>query len=213
MADLKKTVEEAGMSNVRISKRRSRPRWMLWVVALTPLVGASLFGAGAAHGYTNINLWIAETASTQAGGHPDIGIHAGYDTRILNNGGEPPGEPCNACQDPRDIVTHLPTGFIGSPSQIPQCSLADFATEKCSTDTQVGLFMLYLLRSSKAKSTTAIPTRKGSSPRSTTCLLTPMRRRSSGLLRRSSNSPDRSASTLAPRATTGSMRPRSTSST
>jgi hypothetical protein len=89
-------------------------------------------------------LWIAETSSTQAGGHPDIGLHAAYDTRVIHNEGEPPGEPCNACQDPRDVITHLPTGFIGSPSQIPQCSLADFAIEKCSTDTQVGVFMLYL---------------------------------------------------------------------
>ena len=107
-------------------------------------VGSSIFGTTTAQAYTAIDNWLAETMSTQAGGHPDIGIHASYDTRVINNGGGPPGEPCNACQDPRDVIVHFPTGFIGSPSQIPQCSLADFATEQCSTDTQVGVFMLYL---------------------------------------------------------------------
>ena len=144
MGDVRKAREEARMIGVPVLKRRGRPWLVLLVIGLAVLWATVVFGSGAAQAYTNINLWIAETASTQAGGHPDIGIHAAYDTRVINNGGEPPGDPCNACQDPRDIVTHLPTGFIGSPSQIPQCSLADFATEKCSTDTQVGLFMLYL---------------------------------------------------------------------
>ena len=124
---------------------KTRRRWIARIVALVvPSSGSGSSVPTSAQAYTAIDNWLAETMSTQAGGHPDIGIHASYDTRVINNGGGPPGEPCNACQDPRDVIVHFPTGFIGSPSQIPQCSLADFATEQCSTDTQVGVFMLYL---------------------------------------------------------------------
>ncbi len=126
------------------SVRRRPGLRLLFPIALAAFVGIAALGAGMAQGYANIDYWRAETMSTQAGGHPDIGIHVSYDTRVIHNGEEPAGQPCNACQDPRDIVVHFPTGFIGSPSQVPQCAMADFATEKCSTDTQVGVFMLYL---------------------------------------------------------------------
>ena len=127
-------------------RRASKMRWQLVriLVVLAAMTAGPVVFADSAQAYAGITSWFAETSSTQAGGHPDISIHAGFDTRAVNNGGEPPGEPCNFCQDPRNVVTHFPAGFIGSPSQLPQCSLAAFALSECPQDTQVGVFMLPL---------------------------------------------------------------------
>jgi len=131
--------KEAKVRGVVMRNRRGR------TVGALIFATATMFLAlvGNLQAYTNINHWITRTSSTQAGGHPDIELHISADNRSYNKAEKPPGQPCNACQDPRDIITHLPTGFIGSPSQLPQCDLADFATNECSSDTQVGVFGLF----------------------------------------------------------------------
>ena len=67
----------------------------------------------------------------------------------------PPPGTCD-CQDVEGIDIHFPTGFIGSPTSIPQCSLADFSTGKCPVNAQVGEVDLGLHRS-QARSTTCRP--------------------------------------------------------
>jgi hypothetical protein len=126
-----------------MSRGSALRRWLALAGVLAAVASIAAIAAGSAQGYAYINHWITRTSSTQAGGHPDIEIHAAFDNRFFHEGPEAPGEPCNACQDPRDILTHLPTGFIGSPSQLPQCDLSDFATNECPSDTQVGVFGLF----------------------------------------------------------------------
>jgi hypothetical protein len=95
-----------------------------------------LFGAicaGSAHAYNEVHFWEAKPSSSQAGGHPDLQVHVGYNNRAG----------CSECSDGRDLITQMPTGFTGSPSELPQCTLADFGMNKCPSDTQVGVFGLF----------------------------------------------------------------------
>jgi hypothetical protein len=89
--------------------------------------------AGSAQADPEVTFWEAKPSSTQAGGHPDLQIHVAYGNRAS----------CEDCSDARDVIQQLPTGFIGSPAELPQCSLADFAIKKCPPDTQIGVFGLF----------------------------------------------------------------------
>jgi hypothetical protein len=89
--------------------------------------------AGPAQAHNQVTLWEAKPSSTQAGAHPDLQIHVYYGSRVA----------CDDCSDARNIIQQQPTGFIGSPSELPQCSLAQFATKECPPDTQVGVFGLF----------------------------------------------------------------------
>ena len=64
--------------------------------------------------------------------------------RRLHDDLDPPGQtfdPCN-CEDARVLDTHFPTGFIGDPHAIAQCSLVQFTLAKCPVDSQVGVLDL-----------------------------------------------------------------------
>ena len=80
-------------------------------------------------------------STNQAGGHPDVEIHATFDGRHTENGvtvERPPGD-CN-CEDAQGLDIHLPTGFSGSPHNVPECTLAQFSQTRCPVDSQVGIF-------------------------------------------------------------------------
>ena len=77
---------------------------------------------------------LASTAlpsTSQAGGHPDVAF-----SFAVGNRAQIPS-PC-ACNDPKNIFVHLPTGLIGNPHATPQCALSAFAANECPADSQIG---------------------------------------------------------------------------
>jgi hypothetical protein len=74
------------------------------------------------------------TSSTQAGGHPDLNVFFWLGNRTSQ---QIPPPTCD-CQDPSDILVHLPTGVIGDPHAAPRCTATDFGNFECPTDSQVG---------------------------------------------------------------------------
>ena len=74
----------------------------------------------------------ATPSNTQAGGHPDIA----FPFRIGNR--QYSSSSC-ACSDAKDVVVHLPTGLIGNPHSTPQCTIAQFSSDQCPVDSQLGV--------------------------------------------------------------------------
>jgi hypothetical protein len=83
---------------------------------------------------TPINTFEAVPTTTQAGGHPDLGITFSVSNRAIQNS----VNPC-ACEDAKDVTVHLPAGFIGNPHATPRCSIADFSSDTCPIDSQLGM--------------------------------------------------------------------------
>jgi hypothetical protein len=90
----------------------------------------ALFPAAARAG-TAILAFSAVPSTTQAGGHPDYSVHFSLSSH------ETDLDPCD-CKDAKDVTAHLPTGLIGNPHAVPQCNIADFASDHCPVDSQVG---------------------------------------------------------------------------
>ena len=109
--------------------------------AMALLVCAFMWlSAGEAQAYTGINEFSTVQSDTQAGGHPDIEIHANFDNRIIKNGEQlPPVTGGCGCDDPEIIDIQLPTGFIGDPHAVPRCTLALFSEQSCAPESQVGV--------------------------------------------------------------------------
>ena len=91
---------------------------------------------------TPILSYSAVPGSTQAGGHPDLEVQFELGNRFfqfppLQPGAESQSE-CQ-CQDAKDATVHLPAGFIGNPHATPQCTIAEFSSDTCPIDSQVGI--------------------------------------------------------------------------
>jgi hypothetical protein len=117
-----------------ISSGRAAGTAKSMVLMLAGLTSALLLWAGSARADTPITFFDAAPTTTQAGGHPDLGITFQVLNRQLLNS----EDPCQ-CQDARDVTIHLPTGFIGNPHATPRCSLADFSADTCPIDSQLGV--------------------------------------------------------------------------
>jgi len=83
---------------------------------------------------TPITQFTAVPSTTQAGGHPDVEIQFDVKDRKLQKS----QSACN-CEDAKNADVHLPTGFIGNPHATPQCTLAEFSSDSCPIDSQVGI--------------------------------------------------------------------------
>lgn len=100
------------------------------------VVAASLAAfAASAQAKVPIYSFSAQPASTalQAGAHPDVAFNFEIGNRMQNS-----PNPCD-CEDARNILVHLPTGLIGNPHSTPQCTIAQFTSNKCPPDSQVGV--------------------------------------------------------------------------
>lgn len=93
-----------------------------WLCVLSP---------GLSQAFTIHSFSVVPT-STQAGGHPDVDVHFTNETSFDEG-------TVSGSNDPRDIVVHLPTGLIGNPHAAPICTPAEFATDKCNPDSQIGV--------------------------------------------------------------------------
>lgn len=108
-------------------------------IALAALLGVALIAclglASSAPAATGIFEFDGAPSTTQAGGHPNIDFLIANKTRR-----DAPALPC-ACDDPRTVEFHFPTGFIGNPHALPRCTLAEFNQSACPADSQVGVFV------------------------------------------------------------------------
>jgi hypothetical protein len=112
-----------------------RARLALCAAALAiAAIGGALLPA-LAQADNQIEKFIAEPSTTQAGGHPNIATEVKFGNRLTNP------SPCN-CSDGRAVTISLPTGVIGNPHAAPVCSLADFSKNQCAVGTQVGFAWL-----------------------------------------------------------------------
>jgi hypothetical protein len=102
------------------------------LAGVAALLATLALNTGTAHAL-DIREFKAGPSFTQAGGHPDVTVEYAGETRY--NPDIP--EHCK-CNDPRDVIVSLPTGFIGNPHATPQCKAADFARNTCPADSQIG---------------------------------------------------------------------------
>jgi hypothetical protein len=110
---------------------RSAVRRLALLTTLTAT--AFLLVAGtAAHASVPIFSYNALPSTTEAGAHPDVEF-----SFKLGNRQEDP-TPC-ACNDARNVTVHLPAGLIANPHAVPQCTTAEFASEQCPVDSQIGV--------------------------------------------------------------------------
>jgi hypothetical protein len=107
---------------------------------LSTLACGLLLGVPNSQAGTAINAYTAEASTNQAGGHPDVTVRAEFDNRETEEGKElPPPSPEECfCEDAETISFELPTGFIGNPNAIAECTLADFSLDLCPVESQIG---------------------------------------------------------------------------
>ena len=74
-------------------------------------------------------------SSTEAGGHPNVTINLEYRQ-------DSEGECAANCSSVRRQSIHWPDGFIGNPHVTPKCTLTEFQTFSCPSDSQIGNFFL-----------------------------------------------------------------------
>jgi hypothetical protein len=98
------------------------------LVAICGVILGALSGTAQAAG--GIGSFEVHTSSTQAGAHPDLTT-----SFVL----EDPGQP-NAASD---IQIDLPGGVSGNPNAITACTAANYASQQCPVDSQVGLVTIH----------------------------------------------------------------------
>lgn len=98
------------------------------IVAVAVAVFAVLWvvGAGRAAAQTTIESFEFEPSTTQAGGHPDLGISFALDAS-------------ERAETPESVAIGGPVGLILLPTALPRCSGAEFAGTECPVDAQMGL--------------------------------------------------------------------------
>jgi hypothetical protein len=90
---------------------------------------AGLF-AGSADASESIGSFGVTTSTTQAGGHPDLGMSFSL---------ESPGAPEAA----QNVVVDVPEGLFGNPNAITRCTPAKFVLDECSPIAQVGIVTVH----------------------------------------------------------------------
>jgi hypothetical protein len=85
-----------------------------------------------------IKVYAAVPSTTQAGAHPDLTVDFIVGTRQ-----EEPRLECG-CNQIKNAMVETPTGFIGNPHAVPECTASQFALDECSADSQVGIALPYI---------------------------------------------------------------------
>ncbi|MGA8744562.1 MAG: hypothetical protein WB507_01705 [Solirubrobacterales bacterium] len=102
--------------------------------ALVATASAFLLLAGSAYADTPITSYSAVPSTTQAGGHPDVEVQFAVSNRFVQQ-----SKTACDCEDAKNAAVHLPAGFIGNPHATPQCTIAQFSSDTCPIDSQVGI--------------------------------------------------------------------------
>jgi hypothetical protein len=103
------------------------------VLAILAIAVAWALPAGASADSAVLDFSVIPS-NTQAGGHPDISTKF-----ILGNY----TESGNCCGDAKDVTVSMPAGMTINPTATPHCTSAQFASESCPPDSQVGFVQLY----------------------------------------------------------------------
>ena len=117
--------------------RKSRLRTMTVVLGVGLALALTAAGWHAAYMHITPGYEFVKVApsNTQAGGHPDLDFNFKY---RYDDETECPSE----CLFPRYLIFDMPEGFIGNPHVTSQCPLSDYASQKCPSDSQVGVFQI-----------------------------------------------------------------------
>jgi len=115
--------------------RATRPAQILEALAVATFAVVYLMGfGGLAEANTPITKYSALPSTEQAGGHPDVEIQFSVKNRVLQQ-----SQTACDCEDAKNATVHLPAGFIGDPHATPQCTIAEFSSDSCPIDSQVGI--------------------------------------------------------------------------
>jgi hypothetical protein len=101
------------------------------------LLGALAGIVPAASAEVPIEVFGMLPSGTQAGGHPDLQIAFSLKNSKRQLEEEGTNTPCD-CENARLLTVHAPRGVVGNPHAAPRCTAAQFATEECPVDSQVG---------------------------------------------------------------------------
>ena len=123
----------AAIDSSRLVMGRRRAAALV-AIAIAAVALLAALAPGRAGADSPIYQFEVHPSTTQAGGHPNIDTLIWVGNRYTQH--IPP--PSCDCQDPRDILIEMPPGVIGDPHATPKCSVADFSTEHCPPETQVG---------------------------------------------------------------------------
>jgi hypothetical protein len=115
--------------------------WLALALAGALAALALLFGlrAESASAKSDIYVFKSFPSTTQAGGHPDIFTEFELGSRLTTN----PPVPC-FCNDPKEVIQHLPPGVVANPHVVAECKIAQLALFECPTDSQAGVVVLQL---------------------------------------------------------------------
>jgi hypothetical protein len=111
-------------------------RWPALAVALcTTALLLLLLGAhpDSASAKSEIFRFESNPSTTQAGGHPDV-----FTTFELGGRDNQEKVPCE-CNDPKDVIQHIPAGVSANPHVVSECSIARFILKECPADSQAGV--------------------------------------------------------------------------
>jgi len=78
------------------------------------------------------------STSTQAGGHPDVAVRVEIGTLATDG-----VEPC-FCNAIKNITVNTPSGLVGVPGNITQCTGTELNNNNCPTDSQIGVVAVRL---------------------------------------------------------------------
>ena len=112
-----------------VGARRVMRRLCVLTAATTTFLALAAPGASASVQILSFN---AQPSTPQAGAHPDFMVE------FSNSSHQSDPTPC-ACNDAKNINVHLPAGLIGNPHSTPQCEIAEFASDQCPVDSQIGV--------------------------------------------------------------------------
>jgi hypothetical protein len=122
-------LKEMSMQGKQAGVSGSARRWGACVAVLVGLLAVAAFASPASAGQGILDFEVTST-TTQAGGHPDLGLSFEL---------ESPGMPESA----RNVIVNAPEGVFGNPNAIPKCNSEDFGFQRCATASQAGIITVH----------------------------------------------------------------------
>lgn len=116
-------------------------RWAWLALAAAVAALALLIGINANSASAKSEIFAFENfpSTTQAGAHPDVFTEFELGSRQTTN----PPVPC-FCNDPKEVIQHLPAGVIANPHVVSECKIAQLALFECPADSQAGVVVVKL---------------------------------------------------------------------
>jgi hypothetical protein len=106
-------------------------KWLLRVAIAAATSALALAAATAPAAATEqIDSFTTTTSNANAGAHPDLST-----SFTLHNPGAP--------EVAQNVIFNAPVGLFGNPYAATHCTSADFALDRCPSDSQVGLITIY----------------------------------------------------------------------